>query len=148
MRLWTVHPRHLDAKGLVAAWREGLLAQKVLQGATRGYRSHPQLDRFRATADPAAAIGQYLRGLHVEAGRRGYRFDAAKIAAGPFRGRISCTRGQLRYEWAHLKRKIRARDAAKYREVRSTARPRAHPLFRLREGPVERWEVKKSPFSL
>jgi len=30
MRLWSLHPRYLDAKGLVALWREGLLAQKVL----------------------------------------------------------------------------------------------------------------------
>jgi hypothetical protein len=27
MRIWTVHPRYLDPKGLVAAWREALLAQ-------------------------------------------------------------------------------------------------------------------------
>jgi len=38
MRLWTLHPRYLDPKGLVTAWREALLAQKVLSGATRGYR--------------------------------------------------------------------------------------------------------------
>lgn len=32
MRLWTLHPKYLDTKGLVALWREALLAQKVLQG--------------------------------------------------------------------------------------------------------------------
>ena len=51
MRLWTLHPRYLDAKGLVAAWREALLAQKVLAGATKGYRHHPQLARFQAQPD-------------------------------------------------------------------------------------------------
>jgi len=25
MRLWTLHPKYLDARGLVALWREGLL---------------------------------------------------------------------------------------------------------------------------
>ena len=52
MRLWTLHPRYLDARGLVALWREALLAQKVLRGKTRGYRAHPQLQRFREQADP------------------------------------------------------------------------------------------------
>jgi hypothetical protein len=46
MRLWSVHPRYLDRQGLTAAWREALLAQKVLTGTTRGYRNHPQLVRF------------------------------------------------------------------------------------------------------
>lgn len=46
MRIWSVHPSLLDAKGLVACWRETLLAQKVLQGLTKGYKNHPQLDRF------------------------------------------------------------------------------------------------------
>ena len=48
MRLWSLHPDDLDRAALVAGWREGLLAQKVLRGLTTGYRNHPQLDRFRA----------------------------------------------------------------------------------------------------
>jgi hypothetical protein len=44
MRLWSLHPCHLDAKGLVALWREGLLAQKVQACETNGYRNHPQLE--------------------------------------------------------------------------------------------------------
>jgi hypothetical protein len=63
MRLWTLHPKYLDAQGLVALWREGLLAQKVLRGRTRGYRHHPQLARFRAQADPVASIARYLRAV-------------------------------------------------------------------------------------
>src|SRR5215469_13636323 len=73
MRLWTIHPKHLDAKGLVALWREALLAQKVLQGRTRGYRHHPQLFRFQATRNPAATIASYLAVVHEESVRRGYR---------------------------------------------------------------------------
>jgi hypothetical protein len=60
MRLWTLHPQHLDVRGLVALWREALLAQKVLQGRTRGYKHHPQLWRFLACADPVAAVATYL----------------------------------------------------------------------------------------
>ena len=56
MRLWSVHPRHLDRQGLTACWREGLLAQKVLTGTTRGYRNHPQLTRFRPFAH--APVGE------------------------------------------------------------------------------------------
>ena len=41
MRLWSLHPAHLDRQGLIACWREALLAQKVLAGLTTGYRSHP-----------------------------------------------------------------------------------------------------------
>ncbi len=36
MRIWTLHPQYLDRQGLVALWREGLLAQEVLRGQTRG----------------------------------------------------------------------------------------------------------------
>lgn len=36
MRLWSLHPNCLDAQGLVALWREALLAQAVLRGQTRG----------------------------------------------------------------------------------------------------------------
>ena len=38
MRLWSIHPKYLGTKGLVALWREALLAQKVLQGNTKGYK--------------------------------------------------------------------------------------------------------------
>jgi hypothetical protein len=47
MRIWSIHPKYLDIKGLVALWREALLAKHVLEGRTKGYRNHPQLDRFK-----------------------------------------------------------------------------------------------------
>ena len=81
MRLWTLHPRHLDAAGLVALWREALLAQAVLLGRTRGYTRHPQLERFRTAADPVAAIAGYLRVVADEAKARGYAFNAARIVS-------------------------------------------------------------------
>jgi len=60
VRLWSISPGYLDARGLVALWREALLAQKVLMGLTRGYTRHPQLERFRRTSDPVLYIGTYL----------------------------------------------------------------------------------------
>jgi hypothetical protein len=106
MRLWTLHPKYLDARGLVALWREALLAQKVLCGTTRGYKHHPQLRRFSRLANPPAALANYLAGVHEEAVQRGYKFDASKIGTRQFRGKLKETRGQLLYEWRHLKRKL------------------------------------------
>ncbi|HVE13898.1 MAG TPA: pyrimidine dimer DNA glycosylase/endonuclease V [Elusimicrobiota bacterium] len=144
MRLWTLHPSCLDAQGLVAAWREALLAQKVLRGRTKGYRSHPQLERFKAHADPKSCIAAFLRRLAEEARARGYRFDASKIGRVSGKPRIAETRGQLLYEWRRLKRKLRARSPEAYRKARGVAVPRAHPLFRIVPGRVRAWE-KRTP---
>ena len=142
MRLWTLHPRYLDPKGLVAAWREALLAQKVLSGATRGYRSHPQLLRFRAASDPHAAIVGFLRELAAEAGRRGYKFDAARINRAAAAPQICETRGQLDYEWAHLRRKLKMRTPRIALRLRGIAKPEPHPLFRIVAGGVREWEKR------
>jgi hypothetical protein len=140
MRLWTLHPRYLDAQGLVALWREALLAQKVLQGTTKGYRHHPQLTRFRASYDPSAAIASFLAGVLEEAERRGYTFDGSKIADTRFVGVIDATQEQLLYEWRHLKRKLRDRDPVRLKSQRSVKVPDSHSLFRIVAGKVEAWE--------
>ena len=142
MRLWTIHPRYLDAQGLVAAWREALLAQKVLAGGTKGYRHHPQLIRFQAQADPSAAIATFLRGLADEAQVRGYRFDASKISPKEFPGKIFETRGQLLYEWEHLRAKLRRRSPLVARQFHTVKVPEPHPLFRLTAGGIRAWEIR------
>jgi hypothetical protein len=142
MRLWTVHPRYLDPKGLVAAWREALLAQKVLAGATRGYRNHPQLARFQAQSDPLATIATFLTGIADEAQIRGYHFDASKISCRRFGGQIPETSGQLLYEWRHLKTKLRARVPLIARQLKSITTPEPHPLFRIVPGDVRAWEKR------
>ena len=142
MRLWTIHPRYLDGRGLVALWGEALLAQKVMRGRTRGYRHHPQLARFKAQQNPAGAMASYLRVVHDEATRRGYEFDRRKIGSGRFRGRIVETDGQLRYEWRHLRRKLKQRDPPTYARHRGDHVPEAHPLFRIVTGSVREWERK------
>ena len=118
MRLWTLHPRYLDAAGLVALWREGLLARAVLRGRTRGYRHHPQLERFRSQATPCTAINHYLSAVLAEAVVRGYAFDGRSIRAARGRIAISVSKGQLAHEWQHLLRKLRQRrgEAAGSRE--------------------------------
>lgn len=139
MRLWSLHPSALDARGLVALWREALLAQKVLRGLTRGYRHHPQLERFRAHPKPVAAIASYLGAVSEEAVRRGYHFDARKIGTGRTTVRIAVTRGQLAYERKHLLLKLKVRAPKDY-AARRKRKIGTHPLFRLTPGAVASWE--------
>jgi hypothetical protein len=140
LRLWTVHPRYLDAKGLVAAWREALLARKVLAGRTRGYTHHPQLARFRSHLQPVRAIATYLSSIAEEADRRGYNFDTSKIPRRRLHGRMTESRGQLLYEWEHLRAKLRRRSPEIYQQFEPVAVPDAHRLFRIIPGGVRDWE--------
>jgi hypothetical protein len=144
MRLWTVHPRYLDAKGLTAAWREALLAQRVLAGATRGYRQHPQLIRFRSHPEPIQAVGAFLAGLEEEARRRGYCFDINRILERGTVELIEETEGQLLYEWAHLREKLHRRSPELHRQFRGIIIPEPHPLFRIVPGRIREWERPKS----
>lgn len=140
MRLWSLHPRYLDPKGLVALWREALLANAVLRGETRGYRNHPQLDRFKSHPAPLTAMSTYLQAVHAEATARGYAFDKSKIPAAAETATLVVTSGQLRYEWAHLLGKLEARSPELYRKWQGTASPATHPMFEVRPGEVEPWE--------
>jgi hypothetical protein len=69
----------LDTLGLVALWREGLLAKAVLEGKTKGYTKHPQLERFKSQKEPIAAINHYLWEVLVEAKKRVYKFDESTL---------------------------------------------------------------------
>lgn len=144
MRIWTLHPQYLDRQGLLAVWREGLLAQAVLLGKTRGYRHHPQLERFRAQRDPVAAIATYLAVVQREAQKRGYVFDAARIDPRRTRARIPETRGQLLYEWRHLRTKLGRRSPLVLARFDRVKNPRPHPLFRMGAGGVRDWEKQKA----
>lgn len=140
MRLWSLHPKYLDPQGLVALWREALLAQAVLRGETRGYRNHPQLNRFKNHAAPLAAISLYLQVIHAEAQARGYSFDNTKIE--PITEHVSLTvaSGQVEYEWAHLMSKLKARNPALFHKWRKVAAPEVHPMFEICAGEIESWE--------
>ena len=140
MRLWTLHPRYLDAQGLVALWREALLARAVLRGHTNGYRQHPQLKRFRASAAPRSAINRYLALVYAEALSRDYTFDRSKLGRIGARQHILVTDGQLQYEWQWLLRKLKLRSPSIYRQHLEVSFPAAHPLFRVVSGPIADWE--------
>ena len=140
MRLWTLHPKYLDAQGLVALWREALLAREVLRGHTNGYRRHPQLRRFQACTSPRTALNRYLALVHAEASYRGYTFDRSKLGRVGSAQRIQVTDGQLQYEWRWLLTKLQRRSPSIYLRHVDVCCPLAHPLFRVVSGPIAEWE--------
>ena len=140
MRIWTVHPRYLDRQGLLALWRESLLAQAVLLGKTKGYRHHPQLIRFQQQSAPTASIATYLDAVLKESLQRGYHFDKSRIQPDRITHRIPETRGQLDYEWKHLKLKLKARSPEHFDKIEQIVLPTPHPLFEIVPGEVQDWE--------
>lgn len=140
MRLWSLHPKYLDPQGLVALWREALLAQAVLRGETRGYRNHPQLERFKSHVAPMAAMSGYLQAVHAESVVRGYVFDKNKIQPTAQTARLVVTSGQMDYEWGHLMGKLKARNNGLHQKWQETTMPVPHPMFEVRAGEVESWE--------
>ncbi|HTA77747.1 MAG TPA: pyrimidine dimer DNA glycosylase/endonuclease V [bacterium] len=141
MRLWSLHPQYLDTKGLLALWRESLLAQKVLQGKTKGYRNHPQLDRFKKHSFPQKAIGRYLFAIWEEANQRGYSFDKSKVknARKPVTT-IKVASGQIKHEWKHLRKKLMSRDPQRLKLYDKVRSPKTHSSFRKVPGPIALWE--------
>ena len=140
MRLWTLHPQYLDSQGLVALWREALLAQAVLSGQTRGYHNHPQLLRFKQQPDPVASLASYLQAVHEESVQRGYRFDASKIALQRAPASMATGDGQIAYEWQHLMAKLQQRSPQVHQQWQHTPSIALHPLFHSIPGPVAVWE--------
>lgn len=144
MRLWSIHPQYLDTKGLLAAWREALLAKKVLEGNTKGYKNHPQLIRFKDSRDALANINAFLYGIYLEAESRGYKFSAGKIKTLKILNKkIKVNSDQLDYEFSHLLNKLKIRDNKKYLEIKDIKRPKAHFLFEVIKGEIEKWEITK-----
>jgi hypothetical protein len=141
MRIWTIAPKYLDTKGLVALWRETLLAQKCLDGKTKGYTKHPQLDRFKTSSAPLESIGNYLLHVAKEAQNRHYNFDKNKILFPKNTiQKISTNNKQLLYEWQHFLQKIEIRDPKRFEKLKLISAPESHPLFNIIEGPIEAWE--------
>ena len=144
MRIWSLHPKHLDTKGLVALWRETLLAKHVLEGRTKGYKNHPQLERFKKTENPVHAINQYLSVVYEDALSRGYNFSKEKIDWDFEPVKLKVTTGQVEYETTHLLNKLKTRDPQKFKELKRLEKPGLHPMFKVVKGGVEGWEVVRS----
>lgn len=141
MRIWSIHPKYLDTKGLVALWRETLLAKHVLEGKTKGYRNHPQLNRFKRADKPIDSINQYLATVYNEALTRNYKFDKEKIEWN-FEPSVMCvTTGQIKYEIAHLLSKLKIRDKDKFERLTNLEKIDQHPIFKIVKGDIEDWEI-------
>ena len=140
MRLWSIHPKYLDKTGIVALWRESLLAQNVLLGKTKGYKYHPQLIRFLNHDDPQTAIANYLIEIWKESKKRGYKFEKAKIGTLSKTDKIKVTLGQIKYEFDFLCEKLKKRDPVRYRELLSVKEIKCNPFFETVEGGIEEWE--------
>jgi len=140
MRIWSLHPKYLDTKGLVALWRGALLAKHVLEGKTKGYKNHPQLNRFKKLNKPAEAINQYLSVVYAEASNRGYNFDGNKIDWNFKACQTTVTKEQVEYETAHLLKKLELRDKEKFKAAHMQTSYDLHPKFIVIEGKIEDWE--------
>lgn len=160
MRLWTLHPKYLDTKGLVALWREGLGAQRNILGLcgkmplAKGYNNHPQLKRFMKSEDPIRSIGFYLSRVYAEACERGFSFNSKLIHCSQF---VDCTKvqsikvtsGQVLYESYHLWQKLY--DRKSFKESRVNIRNKlnnncvtleVHNIFKvIISDKREEWEV-------
>lgn len=140
MRIWSLHPKYLDTIGLVAVWRETLLAKHVLEGKTKGYKNHPQLYRFKAVENPVNAIDQYLSEIFNEAVARNYKFDREKINWKYIECKMPVTIGQINYESLHLFDKLKIRDYNKFKALSNVKTFESHPLFYIIDGEIEPWE--------
>lgn len=138
MRLWTIHPRYLDQKGLVALWRESLLAKAVLEGKTEGYTNHPQLVRFRESRDPIKSINKYLSEIYKESDNRGYSFDKNKFEGVDIQEKVNVTKGQVEYEVEHLRKKLKVREPSKISDLKGDFE--VFNIFNIVPGCVEDWE--------
>jgi len=140
MRIWSLHPKYLDAKGLVALWRETLLAKHVLEERTKGYKNHPQLNRFKKAPNPLNVINFYLKSVWLEATERNYSFDKNKFIEISEIEQINVTTGQLNFEKKHLLQKLQLRDLTKYNSFVGLVNFEPHSLFNLIDGDIEPWE--------
>lgn len=141
MRLWSLHPQYLDSAGLNAAWREGLLARNVLLGNTKGYTNHPQLDRFKKSADPLLYIDGFLTEIYKEAVRRGFKYSANKICIVENIDPLSVTNKQLEYEYQHLRHKLETRSPSLLSKLPNIENIYPHPIFNIVDGDIEKWEI-------
>lgn len=140
MRLWSLDPKYLDRQGLLAVWREGLLAKKVLAGQTKGYKNHPQLLRFKAGKNPQGLINNYLFCILEEARKRGYHFSKNKVRKSATQEKIVVTSGQLEYEREHLLKKLKQRSPENHKTFRQEKNIRPAKLFRVAKGKIAEWE--------
>ena len=142
MRLWSVSFKYLDAKGLLAVWREGLLAKNVLEGKTKGYKNHPQLQRFKNSKNPILMINVYLHFIVDEAEKRNYNFNREKLLKrSKTFDEIFVNDKLVEYEFSHLMKKLKIRDERRFENLISIKKIEVNFTFKIRKGEIENWEI-------
>lgn len=144
MRIWSLHPKYIDSKGVVALWREALLAKKVLEGNTKGYINHPQLERFRKSGFALDAINLYLISVYENSLDRGYHFSRDKINWDYKAISMTVTEKQLNFEKNHLLMKLKKRDHEKFLSLSRLMNIEPHPMFQVIKGEIEDWEKNET----
>ena len=144
MRLWSIHPKYLDSKGLGGLWREGLGAVRCLYEPGIGYSNHAQLNRFKAEPDYLAQIGSYMHEVADEADRRGYNYDRTLLPVDFYKPEpMTVTVGQIAYEFRFLLGKLKTRDKELFEKFQHTTTIELHPRFTPIPGPIADWERVK-----
>ena len=132
MSLCTIHPKYLDKQGLISLWREGLLAQKVLNGEVNIQLNSPLWEKLKKSQNPLRAIGAYLSFVAAEGARRGYKFSHEKILYPNFESyEIKVKPQDLIFEMTHLRNKLKMRDQHKWDEISKVSEVSPHPFIRL-----------------
>jgi hypothetical protein len=106
MRLWSIHPKYLDASRLNAQWREALLCKACLEDKTVGYLNHPQYLRVKNHPHPHDFINKFLYSIWEEGFNRGYKYDDTKFAICLDFEPMEVTEDQIEYEFEHLQKKL------------------------------------------
>jgi len=122
------------------------LAKKVLEGQTKGYKNHSQLERFKNTHDPISYINYYLSGVFDQASMRKYKYDESKIDSFEVTEGISVNHKQVIYEFNFLQDKLFSRDIKQWKineSYRESGYIILHPLFYIKLGEIESWEKVK-----
>jgi len=116
-----------------------LLAKHVLENKTKGYKNHPQLDRFKSSPNPIESINYYLYIVWKESHERKYNFDIKKLQnITSLHYSIPVNSKQILFEKEHLEKKIKDRSPDDLFRVSKNIS--VHPLFLKRTGPIETWE--------
>lgn len=133
MCLWSIHPKYLDKLGLIALWREGLLAQKALSVPSTQYIRHSELERFKNNENPLKAIGSYLCYVAAEGAKRGYNFTHERIVYPNFDDYLIIINDDtLNLEVKNLKNKLKLRDKTKFKELTEMSKIESNPAFYLK----------------
>lgn len=140
MRLWSISTTYLDRQGLLALWREALLAKTVLEEETKGYKNHPQLIRFKNLKNPIAGINAYLETIYQEGLKRNYKFSEEKFVKQNFTEKIIVSSGQIDFEFNHLLNKLRIRDPKRFNLIKNTRDILVNPMFLVKDGDIDIWE--------